>query len=259
MLLLPRPVRVYCEQDKSSKASVAVGVCNRTGVTGSLEVRLDFGDGYQVSLGPVDLGALGEGNCTTMVAGLPDELVSRLCNRAVYEHYNYRRATVESIPCFNLDKLQVLFEGRECLFLCENTLGGHCIYQFSGLCPADTDCVFEAHVCGYYGQCGLAFARTYRPETDSVVNITVGKSLSPYLALVVCYSGFQFMVYSGPYVAFPYPLGRRAVDIVWASVLVDGVQVARYALPLEVYGLRFARLCEVSGGGRIPKPFAFQV
>lgn len=255
LLLLPRPVKLYCADLGERRATVAYTVCNPGGVSGSLEIVLELPGGYTVHLGPVDLGALGSGGCTTVVGDLPGELVDRLCGGAPREHYTYRSAVVARIPCYNLDRVSPLFEGRECVFLCENVLGGTAYYIFSGMCGAGRQCVLEAHLCGYYGQCGLAFTRSYQPQTDSMVNVYVGKGASPYTSLVVCWSGFDFVVVSEPYVSFPYASGRALVELAWASLRVDGVEVARYAVPVEARGLTLGWEARVGGGGRLWRPF----
>ena len=151
LLVLPRPLRVYCLDGGEPRGSVAFGVCNRAGVSGALEIVLELPEGYTVRLGPVDLGALGEGGCTTVVGELPRELLGKLCGGALFECYNYRQARVWNIPCFNLDSIRPLFAGKECYFLCENAMGGQVVYVFTGFCRAGASCVFEAHICGYYG------------------------------------------------------------------------------------------------------------
>jgi len=255
LLVLPRPLRVYCLDGGEPRGSVAFGVCNRAGVSGALEIVLELPEGYTVRLGPVDLGALGEGGCTTVVGELPRELLGKLCDRALFECYNYRQARVWNIPCFNLDSIRPLFAGKECYFLCENAMGGQVVYVFTGFCRAGASCVFEAHICGYYGQCGLAFTRVYEPEADSTVYVYVAKGASPYTALVVCWSGFDWLVHSPPYVGFPYMRGRARLGLAWATVKVDGEQIARYALPLEVRGLRFGREARLLGSGRVSRAF----
>ena len=256
LLALPRPVKLYCLDSGERRAVLAFTVCNPGGAVGALDIVVELPGGYTVSMGPVDLGALGEGGCTTVVGEVPGEALDGLCGRAPRECYDYGRVAVESVPCFNLDRIAPLFAGRDCVFLCESGLGGLAYYVFSGVCGGGRACVVEAYLCGYYGQCGLAFARTYEPATDSVVNLHLSKTMSPYTALVVCWSGFYHATVSPPRGGFPFPGGRALVDLAWVSVRVDGGQVARYAVPVVVRGLRFGRSAVVGVAGAVAKPFS---